>query len=138
MMSKKENEAVVNRYLLSTLYFVVFLFALFMLNNIMGSPRTFMYYSKINYALIIIGVIGIAIFAVLCFMKKMSLYNALYYMIIFILITLTGIFVQYYYLLPEKLSVKLMSVSTRYKIIAIISAILYVYELIRYFMKVNK
>lgn len=137
-MSKRENEAVVNRYLLSTLYFVVFLFALFMLNNIMGNPKTFMYYSVINSALIIIGVLGIITFAVLAFTKVMSLYNAIYYIVIFLMITITGVFVQYYYLLPEALSVKLMSVATRYKLIAILSVLIYLYELIRYFMKVNK
>ena len=40
-MSKRENEAVVNRFLLSTLFLVVLEFGFYLLNNIFSNFRTF-------------------------------------------------------------------------------------------------
>lgn len=137
-MSRKENETVVNRFLLSTLYFVVFEFGLYMLNKSLGSPGLFLHYSAILITIAIAGGIGAVLFAVLIPCKVVSLSTGIYYTVIFALIAFTGIFVKFYYLLPETIAYKLMSVPLRCKLVGLVALVLYVYEIIRYFLFVNK
>ena len=137
-MSKRENEAVVNRFLLSTLFLVVLEFGFYLLNNIFNNFRTFQYYTPLTYALIIIGMVGIITMAILAPLKKIKVQSALYYGVIFLIVLLTGVFVKFFYLLPFGLDVTFMNVSTRLKMMGILVAVIYLYEVIRYFLNVNK
>lgn len=137
-MSKRENEAVVNRFLLSTLFLVVLEFGFYLLNNIFNNFRTFQYYTPLTYALIIIGMVGIITMAILASLKKIKVQSALYYGVIFLIVLLTGVFVKFFYLLPFGLDVTFMNVSTRLKMMGILVAVIYLYEVIRYFLNVNK
>ena len=137
-MSKRENEAVVNRFLLSTLFLVVLEFGFYLLNNIFSNFRTFQYYTPLTYTLIITGALGIIAMIVLAALNKIKCNNAIYFGIIFFIVLLTGLFVKFFYILPFGLDVMFMNVSTRLKVMGILVAVIYVYEIIRYFLNVNK
>lgn len=137
-MSKRENEAVVNRFLLSTLFLVVLEFGFYLLNNIFSNFRTFQYYTPLTYTLIITGALGIIAMIVLAALNKIKCNNAIYFGIIFFIVLLTGLFVKFFYILPFGLDVTFMNVSTRLKVMGILVAVIYVYEIIRYFLNVNK
>ena len=57
---------------------------------------------------------------------------------IFAIVLVTGAFVKFFYLLPFGLAEMFMNVATRFKIMGLVVALIYVYEIIRYFLKVNK
>ena len=135
---KRENEAVVNRFLLSTLFLVVLEFGFYLFNNIANDFRTFKYFTPLTYVMIAIGVIGIGVMIALACMKKIKTQSAIYYGVIFLIILVTGLFVKFFYILPFGLADLFMSVATRLKVMATLVAVVYVYEIIRYFLKVNK
>ena len=137
-MSKRENEAVVNRFLLSTLFLVILEFSFYILNRVFNNYRTFKYYSPLTYALIVIGLVGIVAMIALACLKKVKTSNAVYYGIIFMIILITGLFVKFFYLIPFGFAEMFANVATRFKAMGIIVALVYVYEIIRYFLKVNK
>ena len=137
-MSKRENEAVVNRYLLSTLFLVIFEFGLYLMNNLSRNPMTARMFSPLTYFLMIAGVAGAVLFAVLGVIKKVKLPSAVYYIVLFLMIFVIGVFLKFYYILPFGLNVALMNVATRLKLMGIMVAAVYVYEVIRYFLNVNK
>ncbi len=137
-MSKRENEAVVNRFLLSTLFLVILEFGFYILNIIFFSSSAFKYYTPLTYALIVIGILGIIAMIVLCSLKKIKVQNMVYYSVIFLIILITGLFVKFYYILPFGLNMMFINVATRLKAVGALVAILYLYEIIRYFLYVNK
>lgn len=137
-MSKRENEAVVNRFLLSTLFLVILEFGFYILNIIFFSSSAFKYYTPLTYALIVIGILGIIAMIVLCSLKKIKVQNMVYYSVIFLIILITGLFVKFYYILPFGLNMMFINVATRLKAMGALVAILYLYEIIRYFLYVNK
>ena len=137
-MSKRENEAVVNRFLLSTLFLVIFEFGLYLINNLSRNPVTVRMFSSVTYALMLIGIIGMIVFTVLVILNKIKLQSAWYYIVLFLVIFVIGVFVKFYYILPFGLNVALMNVATRLKLMGLMVAVIYVYEVIRYFLNVNK
>ena len=137
-MSRKENEAVVNRFLLSTLFLVILEFGFYILNRVFNNYRTFKYFTPLTYTLIVIGLIGLIAMIVLAYLKKTKISNAVYYGVIFAIVLVTGVFVKFFYLLPLGLAEMFMNVATRFKAMGLIVALVYVYEIIRYFLKVNK
>lgn len=137
-MSKRENEAVVNRYLLSTLFLVIFEFGLYLLNNLSRNPMTARLFSPLTYVLMIAGVIGMLVFVILAAIKKIKTQSTVYYVVLFFMIFVIGAFLKFYYILPFGLNVALMNVATRLKLMGLMIAVIYVYEVIRYFLNVNK
>lgn len=137
-MSKRENEAVVNRFLLSTLFLVILEFGFYLLNNIFNNFRTFQYFTPLTYILISVGTLGIAAMIILAALNKIKKCNAVYFSVVLLIVLITGLFVKFFYLLPFGLDVTFMNVSSRLKVMGILVAVIYVYEIIRYFLNVNK
>ena len=99
-MSRKENEAVVNRFLLSTLFLVILEFGFYILNSLFNNFRTFRYFTPFTYALMIVGLIGLITMIALACLKKFKISSAAYYGIIFAIVLITGVFVKFFYILP--------------------------------------
>jgi hypothetical protein len=137
-MSRKENEAVVNRFLLSTLFWVILEFSFYILNSLFNNYRTFRYFTPFTYALMIIGLIGLITMIALACMKKIKISNAVYYGIIFVIVLITGVFVKFFYMLPFGLAEMFDNVATRFKVMGLLVALIYIYEIVRYFLNVNK
>ena len=137
-MSKKENEAVVNRFLLSTLFLVILEFGFYILNSLFNNYRTFRYFTPFTYALMIIGLVGLIVMIALACLKKVKTSSAVYYGIIFAIVLVTGIFVKFFYILPFGFAEMFANVATRFKVMGLLVAIIYVYEVVRYFLNVNK
>ena len=137
-MSRKENEAVVNRFLLSTLFLVILEFGFYILNSLFNNYRTFKYYTPFTYALIIIGLGGLVTMIVLACLKKVKISNAIYYGIIFTIVLITGVFVKFFYILPFGFAEMFANVATRFKVMGLLVALIYLYEVVRYFLNVNK
>lgn len=137
-MSRRENEAVVNRFLLSTLFLVILEFGFYILNSLFNNYRTFKYYTPFTYALIIIGLVGLVTMIVLACLKKVKTSNAVYYGIIFAIVLITGVFVKFFYILPFGFAEMFANVATRFKVMGLLVALIYLYEVVRYFLNVNK
>ena len=130
-MAKRENEAVVNRFLLSTLYAVVGEFVIFYLYKMSVSSSVLIsHLSVINNAIMALGIASAIWFGI----KHWVLKNGgLYHFGVFIIVAFVGAFLNYYpgidfFFLTYR----------RFALVAIIVAVIYVYEIIRYFLKVNK
>ena len=133
---KRENEAVVNRFLLSTLYIIIGEFLLFFMYKGSLSIRMAINMPGILVGLAAIAAIGIVICAILIAKGKKS---ALYYLAISIAVLLITLFLRFYYVIniPVLLNV-FMYTAKRYGIAAIFAFLFYVYEIVYYFMNVNK
>ncbi len=133
---KRENEAVVNRFLLSTLYIILGEFLLFFMYKGSLSVRTAITMPGILMVLASISALGII--ACIFFMVKGNK-NAPYYLAISIAVLLITLFLRFYYVIniPALLNV-FMYTAKRYVIAAIFALLFYVYEVVYYFMNVNK
>ena len=133
---KRENEAVVNRFLLSTLYIILGEFLLFFMYKGSLSVRTAITMPGILMVLASISAIGII--ACIVFMIKGNK-NAPYYLAISIAVFLITLFLRFYYVIniPVLLNI-FMYTAKRYGIAAIFALLFYVYEVVYYFMNVNK
>ncbi len=130
-MAKRENEAVVNRFLLSTLYAVVGEFVIFYLYKMsVTSSVLITHLSAIFNAIMALGIASAVWFAI----KHWVLKNGgLYHFGVFIIVAFTGAFLNYYpgidfFFLTYR----------RFVVVALVVAAVYVYEIVRYFLKVNK
>lgn len=133
---KRENEAVVNRFLLSTLYIILGEFLLFFMYKGSLSVRTAITMPGILMVLTVIAALGII--ACIVFMVK-GIKNASYYLAISIAALLISLFLRFYYVIniPVLLNV-FMYTAKRYGISAIFAFLFYIYEIIYYFVNVNK
>ena len=133
---KRENEAVVNRFLLSTLYIILGEFLLFFMYKGSLSIRMAINMPGILATLAIIGAIGIAICLGLLSKGKRT---ALYYLAISVAVLLIALFLRFYYVIniPVLLNI-FMYTAKRYGIAAIVAFLFYIYEIVYYFMNVNK
>lgn len=134
MVKKKENEAVVNRFLLSTLYAVLMAFYIYYTYAAGVSPRYFSSYMIIfNATLVLLGggalAVGIANFK----FKKLSKYHFGALIAAFLIVS----FLRFSMLVPVVIPTLTMfvNVKDRHIMAAVITLIVYVYELIRYFIK---
>ena len=133
---KRENEAVVNRFLLSTLYIILGEFLLFFMYK--GSLSIQM---AINMPGILVGLSVIALIGLVICIVAMAKgnKNASYYLAICIAVLIITLFLRFYYIIniPALLNV-FMFTAKRYGISAIIALLFYIYEIVYYFMNVNK
>ena len=136
-MIKKENEAVVNRFLLSTLYFILGLCGIFALYKMSSSARFVMNYKIILYVLIVLFVVatGISIF------KKSKYYGVICGCIILCLVVISVYFPimakMYDFLTANNLSFLFNSYAS-YGICAVIMFLFYIYEIVYYALNVKK
>lgn len=130
-MAKRENEAVVNRFLLSTLYTVVGEFAIYYLYKMSVSSSVLITQLSVVFnAIMALGIASAIWFAIKHWVLKNG---SLYHFAVFVIVALVGAFLNYYpgidfFFLTYR----------RFALVAIIVAAVYVYEIIRYFLKVNK
>ena len=133
---KKENEAVVNRFLLSTLYIILGEFLLFFMYKGSLSVRTAITMPGILMVLTVIAVLGIA--ACVYFMVKGNK-NASYYLAISIAVLLITVFLRFYYVINIPVFINVfMYTAKRYAAAAVVALLFYIYEVVYYFMNVNK
>lgn len=134
---KRENEAVVNRFLLSTLYIILGEFLLFFMYKGSLSIRMVIAMPGILVALAIIAAIGIIACSIFRFKGNK---NASYYLAISIAVLVIALFLRFYYVIniPVLLNNVFMFTSKRYGIAAIFALLFYIYEVVYYFMNVNK
>lgn len=133
---KRENEAVVNRFLLSTLYIILGEFLLFFMYKGSLSIRMAINMPGILTGLAVIAAIGIIICAILMAKGNKS---ALYYLVISAVVLLIALFLRFYYVIniPVLLNV-FMYTAKRYGISAIFAFLFYIYEIVYYFVNVNR
>ena len=133
---KRENEAVVNRFLLSTLYIILGEFLLFFMYKGQLSIKMAITMPGILVGLSVIALIGLV--ACIVFMAKGNK-NASYYLAICIAVLLITLFLRFYYVIniPALLNI-FMFTAKRYGISAIFALLFYIYEVFYYFMNVNK
>ena len=133
---KRENEAVVNRFLLSTLYIILGEFLLFFMYKGSLSIRMAINMPGILIGLAAIALAGVVICAIFLAKGKKS---ALYYLAICIAVIIITMFLRFYYVIniPVLLNI-LMFTAKRYAIAAVIALLFYIYEIIYYFVNVNK
>lgn len=132
---KRENEAVVNRFLLSTLYIILGEFLLFFMYKASCTSMA-VNMPIIYYALMILGGAGLAISAVFLAMGKKS---SLYYLVICAVVLLIALFLKFYYVIDIKAYLDVVYfASKRYIIAAVFAVLFYIYEVVYYFMNVNK
>ncbi len=133
-MSKKENEAVVNRFLLSTVYIIVFelfLYFMYKLSCAGFGIGILMHLKTIHWGIAIVG-IGLALyFAVRRYKGKGSMYHC----VLFLVFGLTGLFLQY---IPYVSSFLAAYTFRRYCLLSLVYLLFYVYEIFVYFLRVNK
>ena len=134
---RRENEAVVNRFLLSTLYIILGEFLLFFMYKGSLSIRMAINMPGILIGLAVIAAIGIVICAL--FLAKGNK-NALYYLAISIATLLIALFLRFYYVIniPVLVNNVFMYTAKRYGLSAIFAFLFYIYEIVYYFMNVNK
>ena len=133
---KRENEAVVNRFLLSTLYIILGEFLLFFMYKGSLSTRMAINMPGVLMGLAVVAAIGIVVCAILAAKGKKF---ALYYLAIAVAVLVISLFLRFYYVIsiPALLNV-LMYTAKRYGISAIFAFLFYIYEIVYYFMNVNK
>ena len=133
-MSKKENEAVVNRFLLSTVYIIVFemfLFFMYKLSCAGFGISILMHLSKIHLFIAIVGVL----LSVLFFVRYKQRKGNIYHFAIFLILGLTGLFLQY---IPYVCPFLAAYTIRRYVFLALLYFVFYIYEIVVYFLRVNK
>jgi len=133
---KRENEAVVNRFLLSTLYIIIGEFLLFFMYKGSLSVRMAINMPNILNMLMAISLIGIVACIVLLAKNKKS---ALYYLVMAGIVLLIALFLRFYYVIKIQALLDIfMYTAKRYAIAAVFAFLFYVYELVYYFVNVNK
>lgn len=132
---KRENEAVVNRFLLSTLYIIIGEFLLFFMYK--GSCSSMaISMPNILYTLMVISVIGIAVCAFFMIKGKKS---ALYYAVLCLIVLIIALFLKFYYVINIQAYLNVVFfVSKRYAIAGVFALLFYVYEIVYYFVNVGK
>lgn len=133
---KKENEAVVNRFLLSTLYIIIGEFLLFFMYK--GSLSVSMAINMPNILYLLMIISGLGIVACVMLMAK-GRKSALYYLVMAAVVLVIALFLRFYYLIniPAFLNV-FMYTAKRYAAAAVFALLFYVYEIIYYFVNVRK
>lgn len=133
---KRENEAVVNRFLLSTLYIIIGEFLLFFMYKGSLSVRMAINMPNILYVLMVLSLVGIVLCAVLMIKGKKTV---LYYGVICLAVLIIALFLRFYYVIniPAYLNI-VMYTSKRYAIAAVFALLVYVYEIVYYFVNVGK
>ena len=126
-MAKIENEQVVNRFLLSTTYRII---AGLMLYFMYVRGIYSLWANTFYFAMFIMGIIGTVFFGIRKFGLKMG---TGYHFCLFIVITVMGAFLRYGSYLPV-----FFSAYNRIAAMGILIAILYVFEIVHYFVFVNK
>ena len=129
MAKKVENEQVVNRFLLSTVYAILAAFGLYSLN--IASWKLFMSFGDIVNVIMWGGVVACAASVVILIVKKKF---SLYYPVLFLYVALVGLFLNLNGKFPQNID----SIETRIKMVGAVLAVLYIYELVVYFLRVNK
>lgn len=137
-MNKKENEAVVNRFLLSSLYFIIGLCATYFLFKLAQNPKV-----MLNFNVIVWTVLGLAIIAAaISFFKKNNYYGSIFVVIALFMIVLSIYFpvimANTYELLIAKGLTLFLNSYMPYVIGAGIMALAYIYEIVYYIINVNK
>lgn len=133
---KRENEAVVNRFLLSTLYIIIGEFLLFFMYKGSLSVRMAINMPNILNMLMAISLIGIVACILLLAKNKKS---ALYYLVMAGIVLLIALFLRFYYVIKIQALLDIfMYTAKRYAIAAVFAFLFYVYELVYYFVNVNK
>ena len=132
---KRENEAVVNRFLLSTLYIIIGEFLLFFMYK--GSISAMaMSMPSILYTLMVIAVVGIIVCLVLMARGKKTM---LYYVVICAVVLIIALFLKFYHVINIQAYLDVVYyTSKRYAIAAVFALLVYVYEIVYYFVNVGK
>lgn len=134
MVKRKDNEAVVNRFLFSTLYAVLMAFYIYYTYAAGVSPKYFSSYMIIfNVTLVVLGVGAIAVGVANFKFKKLSKYQFYVLIVLFLIVA----FLRFSMLVPIIIPQLTMfvNVKDRHIMAAVITLVVYVYELIRYFVK---
>ena len=131
MAKKAENEQVVNRFLLSTVYGIVAALFLYYLNSLAMSSDAIVAWNIFG-VMFWAGLAGCAAFIVI----RLLLHKKLtwYYPVMFVVIALSGLFLR----LNGKFPAGINSMPQRIMIIGVVFALMYIYELVVYFIRVNK
>ena len=133
-MAKIENEQVVNRFLLSTTYAIIAGLFLYYLSQASVRVAT----AALSLKLYQVMIWGGGLLAVWFAIRKFILQKGKsYYLVMFLLVMLAGIFLRYGNLITLFNSV-FNDMSRRIMIVSALLGVLYVYELIYYFLNVNK
>ncbi|MBR4029801.1 MAG: hypothetical protein IKJ06_00165 [Clostridia bacterium] len=129
-MAKIENEQVVNRFLLSTTYAIIAGLFLYYLSQASVRVATAALSLKLFQLMIWTGGIGTIWFAIRKFILKKG---KCYYLVICALVCIAGVFLRYGNYLPyfNDMTRRILTVSA-------LLGLLYVYELVYYFLNVNK
>ena len=131
MAKKAENEQVVNRFLLSTVYGIIAALGLYYLNALAAYQNPVLALTLFG-VMFWAGLIGFVAFVVVQLITRKKL--TWYYPVIFIVIALSGLFLR----LNGKFPASINSMSHRIMIIGVVFALMYIYELVVYFIRVNK
>ena len=130
MANKVENEQVVNRFLLSTTYTLIAGIGLFYLSEAAGRAATASLALTIYWVLIIAGGLSAVWFAIRKFVLKKG---TCYYFFMFLYLCIAGVFLRYGNYLPH-----LNNMTRRILLVGACIGVLYIYELVVYFLRVNK
>ncbi len=130
MSNRVENEQVVNRFLLSTTYALIAGLGLFYLSEAAGRVSTAAFALNVYWALIIVGAVFSVWFAIRRFILKKG---TCYYLIFFVFMCLAGVFLRYGNYIPM-----FDNMTRRILLVGALVGIIYVYELVVYFVRVNK
>ena len=126
-MAKIENEQVVNRFLLSTTYGII---AGLMLYFMYVRGIYSLWANTFYFGMFIMGIIGTVFFGIRKFGLKMG---TGYHFCLFIVIAVMGAFLRFGSYIPV-----FFSAYNRIAATGILIAILYVFEIVHYFVFVNK
>lgn len=133
-MAKIENEQVVNRFLLSTTYAIIAGLFLYYLSQASVRVSTAALSLKLYQVMIWCGGILTVWFAIRKFVLKKG---KCYYLVMFAIIFVAGLFLRYGNLIPLFSSI-FNDMTRRIMIVSALLGVLYIYELIYYFLNVNK
>lgn len=137
-MNRKENEAVVNRFLLSSLYFIIGLCLTYFLYKLAQNPKVMLNFDVIVWTLLALSVLA----SFIAFFKKNKYYGSIFIVIALFMIVISIYFPvimanMYEFFFAKGLTVFLNSYMP-YIIGAGIMAVAYIYEVIHYILNVNK
>lgn len=130
MSNRVENEQVVNRFLLSTTYALLAGLGLFYLSEAATRVSTAALALGIYWVFIVVGAVFTVWFAVRKFILKKG---TCYYFSLFLLMCAAGVFLRYGNYLPY-----CNDMTRRILMVGTLVGLLYVYELVVYFLRVNK
>ncbi len=134
MAKKRENEAVVNRFLFSTLYAIILELYIYYTYAAGVSATYFSLYQTVfNTTLILLG-IGVVVTGIYSFgFKKISKYQFFVLLIMFLVV----LFLRFSVYIPIAFPsfYQMASTKNRHIVAAIIGLLVYIYEFIRYIVK---